>query len=67
MTTAIKQLEKMRSQAKEGGGKGRIKKQHEKGKLTARERLELLLDKLCIVITFAPASFSVSVLWNSLS
>ena len=35
----------MRAQAKEGGGKGRIKKQHDKGKLTARERLELLLDK----------------------
>jgi propionyl-CoA carboxylase beta chain len=35
----------MRAQAKEGGGKGRIKKQHEKGKLTARERLGLLLDK----------------------
>ncbi len=35
----------MRAQAKEGGGKGRIKKQHEKGKLTARERLGLVLDK----------------------
>ncbi len=45
MITTIKQLEKMRAQAKEGGGKGRIKKQHEKGKLTARERLGLLLDK----------------------
>ena len=45
VTTAIKQLEKMRAQAKEGGGKGRIKKQHDKGKLTARERLEILLDK----------------------
>ena len=44
MTTVIKQLEKMRVKAKGGGGKIRIKKQHDKGKLTARERLELLLD-----------------------
>jgi len=45
VTTAIKQLDKMRAKAKDGGGKARIKKQHDKGKLTARERLELLLDK----------------------
>jgi len=45
VTTAIKQLEKMRAQAKTGGGKGSIKKQHNKGKLTARERLDFLLDK----------------------
>ena len=45
MTTIINKLEKMRSQAKSGGGKVRIKKQHDKGKLTARERLDLLLDK----------------------
>jgi hypothetical protein len=32
------------SQALEGGGKGRVEKQHAKGKLTARERLDLLLD-----------------------
>lgn len=29
----------------QGGGEARIQKQHEKGKLTARERLELLFDK----------------------
>lgn len=29
----------------QGGGEARIRKQHEKGKLTARERLELLFDK----------------------
>ena len=40
MTTAIRQLEKMRSKALAGGGKSRIKKQHDKRKLTARERLE---------------------------
>ncbi|MCK4302505.1 MAG: methylmalonyl-CoA carboxyltransferase, partial [candidate division Zixibacteria bacterium] len=37
-------LEKLRSQAKLGGGAKRIDTQHEKGKLTARERIELLVD-----------------------
>lgn len=37
-------LEEMRKKALEGGGEERIKKQHEKGKLTARERIEKLLD-----------------------
>ena len=45
MTTANKLLDKMRERARAGGGKVRIKKQHAKGKLTARERLDLLLDK----------------------
>jgi propionyl-CoA carboxylase beta chain len=34
----------MRAKALEGGGADRIKKQRAKGKLTARERIELLLD-----------------------
>ena len=34
----------MREQARIGGGADRVAKQHAKGKLTARERLELLLD-----------------------
>ncbi|HET7026582.1 MAG TPA: acyl-CoA carboxylase subunit beta [Candidatus Limnocylindrales bacterium] len=34
----------MRTAAREGGGAERIARQHEAGKLTARERLELLLD-----------------------
>ena len=34
-----------REQSKLGGGLDRIESQHKKGKLTARERLELLLDK----------------------
>ena len=38
-------LEEMRKKAMEGGGKERIEKQHEKGKLTARERIEKLLDE----------------------
>lgn len=37
-------LEKKRKEARKGGGEERIKKQHSKGKLTARERLEILLD-----------------------
>ena len=45
MKDIIKQLEKKRSAARKGGGDKRIKAQHAKGKLTARERLELLLDK----------------------
>jgi methylmalonyl-CoA decarboxylase subunit alpha len=40
----IKQLIDLRVEAKLGGGQERIDSQHAKGKLTARERLELLLD-----------------------
>ncbi|MFL2565770.1 MAG: acyl-CoA carboxylase subunit beta [Parvicellaceae bacterium] len=39
-----KDLEKKVAESKIGGGQQRIDAQHEKGKLTARERLELLLD-----------------------
>ncbi|HDP97563.1 MAG TPA: acyl-CoA carboxylase subunit beta [bacterium] len=38
------ELLKKREQAKLGGGQKRIDKQHEKGKFTARERIDLLLD-----------------------
>ncbi len=38
------QLDQLDSQAEKGGGEGRIAKQHEAGKLTARERLERFLD-----------------------
>ncbi len=41
----IKHLEELEKKAILGGGEKRIKIQHEKGKLTARERIELLLDK----------------------
>ncbi len=37
-------LERRRAEARLGGGEKRIAKQHEKGKLTARERLDVLLD-----------------------
>lgn len=42
---SIKELEKRREKALLGGGQTRIDKQHKKGKLTARERIEILLDK----------------------
>jgi len=41
----ITQLQKLREQSKLGGGKARIEAQHKKNKLTARERLDLLLDE----------------------
>ncbi len=39
-----KRLQELESASLEGGGKERISKQHQAGKLTARERLDLLLD-----------------------
>jgi propionyl-CoA carboxylase beta chain len=41
----IERLEAMNEEALKGGGEDRIAKQHEKGKLTARERIDLLLDE----------------------
>jgi acetyl-CoA carboxylase carboxyltransferase component len=41
----IKELIDLRVKAKLGGGEKRIESQHKKGKLTARERIELLLDE----------------------
>jgi acetyl-CoA carboxylase carboxyltransferase component len=41
----IKKLIDLRVQAKLGGGEKRIAAQHEKGKMTARERIDLLLDE----------------------
>lgn len=41
----VERLKKMRTEVLKGGGEVRIEKQHAKGKLTARERLHLLLDK----------------------
>ena len=40
----VKELEIKREAARFGGGQARINVQHDKGKLTARERLEVLLD-----------------------
>jgi propionyl-CoA carboxylase beta subunit len=40
----LKQLETLSRRAEEGGGVERLRAQHDRGKLTARERLDLLLD-----------------------
>jgi propionyl-CoA carboxylase beta chain len=45
MREKLELLEKRRAEAEEGGGKKRLKAQHDKGKLSARERLDLLLDE----------------------
>nr|WP_319398552.1 acyl-CoA carboxylase subunit beta [uncultured Carboxylicivirga sp.] len=41
----VKKLIDLRSEAKLGGGEKRIEKQHAQGKMTARERIEMLLDE----------------------
>jgi propionyl-CoA carboxylase beta chain len=41
----LEQLRALKAKARMGGGEERIGRQHERGKLTARERLDLLLDK----------------------
>src|SRR3972149_6545598 len=41
----LEQLQNLRETARQGGGADRVEGQHKGGKLTARERLELLLDK----------------------
>jgi propionyl-CoA carboxylase beta chain len=45
MQDILDQLEQRRAGAKLGGGEARIAAQHKKGKLTARERIEVLLDE----------------------
>ena len=45
MKDILQELEDRRSAARLGGGQKRIDAQHSKGKLTARERIELLLDE----------------------
>ena len=44
MNKILDELENRRQEAKQGGGKARIEAQHKKGKLTARERIEVLVD-----------------------
>ncbi len=41
----LQQLEEMREKSRQGGGERRITQQHERGKLTARERIALLMDE----------------------
>src|SRR5665213_1390972 len=45
MKDILDRLEQRRAEARLGGGEKRIAAQHKRGKLTARERIELLLDK----------------------
>jgi propionyl-CoA carboxylase beta chain len=44
MQEILHELEQRRARARLGGGEARIEAQHKRGKLTARERLEILLD-----------------------
>ena len=44
MKDILEKLEARRSEARQGGGARRIEAQHKRGKLTARERIDLLLD-----------------------
>src|SRR5436305_5387682 len=44
MSDILRRLDEKREAARAGGGARRVKTQHEKGKLTARERIEVLLD-----------------------
>ncbi|MFU0506557.1 acyl-CoA carboxylase subunit beta [Pseudaminobacter sp. NGMCC 1.201702] len=45
MKDVLKELERRRKTARAGGGTARIEAQHAKGKLTARERIEIFLDE----------------------
>ena len=44
MQEILRRLEEKRAAARAGGGERRVQAQHAKGRLTARERIELLLD-----------------------
>ena len=45
MKDVLKELERRREIARAGGGKERIEAQHKRGKLTARERIDIFLDE----------------------
>ena len=45
MQDIIRQLEEKRARARAGGGARRVEAQHKKGKLSARERIEVLLEE----------------------
>ena len=45
MQEILQKLEAMREAARQGGGEKRVEAQHAKGKLTARERIDLFLDE----------------------
>ena len=43
---SLEKLQALKARARLGGGEERIEAQHERGKHTARERIEVLLDRL---------------------
>jgi propionyl-CoA carboxylase beta chain len=45
MRDKLERLEELRRKAEQGGGEKRVAAQHDRGKLTARERLDVLLDE----------------------
>jgi propionyl-CoA carboxylase beta subunit len=51
MSEKLEQLKQLTEEAEKGGGPERIQKQHNEGKLTARERIALLLDEGTFVET----------------
>lgn len=61
----IQKLRWMKDRARKGGGEEAIQRQHEKGKLTARERLDILLDEgsfqeLDLLVTHHATDFGMS-------
>ena len=44
-TSKIERLTELKAKSRLGGGQARIDAQHKKGRMTARERLDMLLDK----------------------
>ena len=52
MHEILEELDSRRSEARAGGGEKRVAAQHSKGKLTARERIEVLL-RGCALGAFA--------------
>jgi acetyl-CoA carboxylase carboxyltransferase component len=61
----IQQLRELREQAKQGGGQERIDKQHSQNKLSARERIDLLVDsgsfrELDMFVTHRTADFGMA-------
>jgi propionyl-CoA carboxylase beta chain len=41
----IQRLRQLKSESRQGGGVERIETQHKRGRMTARERIDLLLDR----------------------
>ena len=45
LRSLVEELERLESKLRRGGGSDKLERQHQQGKLSARERIELLLDK----------------------